>query len=295
MSPRPSDNVALSLPQNDCSILATPRLYFFLGMGARQRNPLHRALEVLHVMVASTGRQWGVREIARAVGMPPSTTHRILALMKSEGLVAADPQTGGYELGPQFHRLAVLATPHNPLREIAMPVMTALVDRCNETALLGLYEPIRREMMFVASVESEHPLRYVIGLNEWIPIHAGASGLAILAFLPENERREILDQVSWQQPFTPATLTDPKRLEDEIQKIQRQGYALTIGQRIDGIVGIAAPIRDARSRVIGDLTIAMPESRFSVHLEPHLAELVISYSGQISRQLGWHRDEKPVG
>lgn len=69
-----------------------------------------------------------------------------------------------------------------------------------------------------------------MAINKWIPVHASASGLAAMAFLPEPAR------------ITNATITDPQVLEDELAKIRRRGYALFRGQRTKGAVAIAAPI-----------------------------------------------------
>jgi DNA-binding IclR family transcriptional regulator len=63
--------------------------------------------------------------------------------------------------------------------------MRRLVDSCNETALLGVYDPAQQQMMLALSVDSTHTLRYAVELNSWVPVHAGASRLAILSFLDD--------------------------------------------------------------------------------------------------------------
>ena len=80
-----------------------------------------------------------------------------------------------------------LAAAKAPIRQAALHPMRRLVDACNETALLGIYDRTRQQMIFVVTVESTHELRVVTPLNRWLPIHVGASGLAILAFLEPDE------------------------------------------------------------------------------------------------------------
>jgi IclR family acetate operon transcriptional repressor len=163
--------------------------------------------------------------------------------------------------------------------------MQSLVAGCNETAFLGLYDPARLEMVLAASVESLHPLRYVVRLHEWVPIHAGASGLAIMAFLPESERQAIISRTAL-RPFTDRTITEPQTLEKELARTRQRGYAFTRSQRIPGAVGLAAPIFGPDSRVVGDLILTIPEHRFSQKKESCLATLVLEHTKQLTLAIG---------
>jgi len=148
------------------------------------RNPVRKALRVLRLMADAPGRGWGVREVSQALSLPPSTTHRILNTLNLEGLVQGDAAPGRYRLGLEFLQIAWKATAGFPIREVALPIMRQIVARCNETAVLGVYDPARLKMMFLASVESSHPLRYVATgpfRRKWASHHGfstwgGASG-----------------------------------------------------------------------------------------------------------------------
>jgi IclR family acetate operon transcriptional repressor len=140
-------------------------------------------------------------------------------------------------------------------------------------------------MMFVAAVNSSHPLRYVVPINEWIPVYAGASGLAIMAFLPPEERRAIIARTKL-APVTERTITDPMVLEKELARIRARGYAYSRGQRTVGAVGIAAPIWGPDGRVMGDLTVSVPEPRFDERKLPAFARLAIHHAQRIMEHLG---------
>lgn len=249
------------------------------------RNPVRKALQVLRLMADAPGREWGVREVSQALRLPPSTTHRILSILDLEGLVQSDATPGRYRLGLEFLRIAWQATARFPIREIALPIMREMVARCNETAVLGVYERARMEMILVASVESSHPLRYVIELNSWQPVHAGASGLVIMAFLPEMERRAIVSRTKL-APVTERTITDPEVLEAELARIRQRGYAVTHGQRVVGAVGIAAPIWGPTGRVFGDIVITVPEQRFDPSSDLQLGQLTVEFGNKITTALG---------
>ncbi len=251
--------------------------------GRETRDPVARAFAILLWMVDAAGASWGLREIATGVAMHPSTLHRVLAHLQEGGFIQQEPETGRYSLGLGFLRLAWKAADRNSVREVALPELKGLVDATGETALLALYDPSRREMMLAATVDSPHPIRQVRQLAEWLPITAGATGLAILAFLPETEQRAILAQPI--PALTPQTTTDRAALEQVIARVRAQGYALTRGERTPGAVGVAAPIFGTGGRTIGSIGITLPEQRFRPEDEQQQAKRVIGAARTITEQL----------
>jgi IclR family acetate operon transcriptional repressor len=181
--------------------------------------------------------------------------------------------------------LAYLTIAHVPIRQAALTHMRRLTDACNETSLLGLYESMRQEMMFGAIMESSHPLRYSVELNKWLPVYAGASGLAIMAYLSEAEIAMIIDRTRL-APITSRSITERYRLESEFQKIRERGYAITRGQRILDAVGLAAPVFGSGGEVIGDICLTIPEVRFDQNCESGIAALLMECAEQVTRAIG---------
>lgn len=138
-------------------------------------------------------------------------------------------------------------------------------------------------MMFSLSIESAHPLRYVLQLNIGLSVHTGASGLAILAFLPEEDRREILEK---QLGASPDTGEDTQRLTERLAEIQRKGYASSRAERIIVAVAVATPVFGPSGEVFGDVGVTIPESRFEEADEPALAELVMPSAEILSASMG---------
>jgi IclR family acetate operon transcriptional repressor len=248
-----------------------------------ERNPVNKALRLLIWMIDNVDDEVGVRTVATNLRFPPSTTHRLLAILESNGLVSRT-ETGKYRLGLEVMRLAWTVTGRSSIMDVARPHLEELVRQSNETAVLGLYDYQRRQMMFVLTVDADQSLRYVIKENEWMPVHAGASGLAILAFLPDSDRRMVLSSTPLAR-LTDKTLVKPRQLEDAIAQIRSQGYSITHEQRTKDAVGIAAPVW-GYERVLGDVLITVPEFRFEPAMEKGLAELAISTANAISAQLG---------
>ncbi len=247
------------------------------------RDPVARAFAVLLWMVDAAGKSWGLREIATGVAMHPSTLHRVLAHLQTDGLVQQEPETGRYRLGLGFLRLAWKAADHHPVREVALPWLKELVNSTGETALFALFDPTRQEMMLAATMDSPHPIRQIRQIAEWLPVTAGATGLAILAFLPEAEQRAILGRPL--PALTSQTTTDRVALEQALVRVRQQGYALTRGERTPGAVGIGSPIFGPVGQIIGSVGITLPEQRFRSEDERQQAERVIVAARKITEQL----------
>jgi IclR family acetate operon transcriptional repressor len=249
------------------------------------RNPIGRAFRILSWMAPRGDGPWGVREIAKGVGMNPSTVHRLLGLLEEEGLVRQDDPGGGYHLGTELLRLAWTAAGTHPVRAAAVPHMRTLVEASGETATLGLYDPVRGQTCVVAVVESDAPFRFVSRLHEWRDLHTGASGRAVMAFLPEPERRAIVERTRL-APATEHTITDPGELEQVLADVRSRGYAFSQEERRLGGIGIAAPVFGPAGQVVGEVGLSVPTQRFAAEDEQRLASLVVDCAARISTELG---------
>lgn len=253
---------------------------------SRRRQPLARGMELLTVMVDSGQDTHGVRELATRVGVSPSTVHRLITDLEKLGLVSRLPN-GSYRLGLEFLRLAWTTTQRYPVQALSTDTLHALTKDSGESSFFGVYSEQRREMMFTLTVESAHPLRYTLPLRQWLPLHAGASGLAILAFLPEEVQREIA--AGPLPALTDRTVTDASGLLGRLSTIRKDGYAITHGERIDGAIAIAAPVFGPSGSVIGSTGLTLPEARFNAAHSSSLAGLVRSAAEDLSDLLAGSR------
>lgn len=117
------------------------------------RNPITKVLRALSWLIEEPSGSTGVREMATALGLSPSSAHRLLTALADEGFVRQDAVSSRYHLGVEFYRLANIAAAKAPIRLAALKHMQRLVEACNETALLGIYDDLRQEMIFAARVE----------------------------------------------------------------------------------------------------------------------------------------------
>lgn len=252
--------------------------------GTKLRDPVSRVLDSLIWMISEAPTPAGVREMADALGIPPSAAHRALVALTGRGLLEQNG-AGRYKLSVEALRLARLAINRFPLAQVAQPFLKGLFEACNETVLLGILDSNRNEMMFGAAIESNSPLRYVVRVNEWMPLHLGASGLAILAFLPPDLHDAAVERAIRERASS-GVGRSMDELMSEIETVRQRGYAFTTGQRIPGAVGFAAPIFQLKRAIIGDVCLTVPEYRFVRSREDQLAGLVMECARAISAELG---------
>lgn len=248
------------------------------------RDPIGKAFALLKWFMDDPERVAGVRECATSFGIAPSSAHRLLGALVREDFLQRT-RDGRFKLGMEALRLSHLVVERLPIREIALRHMRRLVEACNETLYLGLYDPGRQEIFFGTSLESTHRLRYVVDTEHWVPVYVGASGLAVMAFLPPQERKSIVARTRL-APLTDRTITEPYRLEQALEEIRRKGYAFSRGQRIVGAVGLAAPIFGGSGSVVGDISMSVPEQRFDPSSEGLLAEMLLECCAAITREIG---------
>lgn len=253
-------------------------------MAKPERKPIGKTLRALSWLAESSASEVGVRQLAAAMKIAPSSAHRILLALSEAGFVRQDGKTQRYMLGGEFLRLAHLAVAKAPLRQAAVEAMRRLVERCNEPALLAVYDDVRREMIFAASVEPAHASQSAIQLNTWIPVRTGASGLAILAFLEDAEIQSVIRRVNVTPPAD-RIFGERDHLQTELATVRRQGYALTRCQLIAGAVGLAAPIFNGNGKVVGDICVTVPEQRFGEGSKDRLIDALLGSVHEVTKKI----------
>ena len=229
--------------------------------------------------------EWGVRDLARSTGIPRSAIHRIVHDMTSRGLLTEQPG-GRFGIGPDLARIGILVAARVDVRRIGRPILERVAAELGETVVLALYDPSRRQFSAVDAVETNHPIRYIWeSLRDWSDVHLGSSGKGILAFLPDAEREAIIERLP--DPIPGRRALTKVALRDQLAGARRDGYVVSHGERFEGAVGVAAPIRDASGRVVGDLIGTWPDNRTDPRKERHAGAVIRAAGNELSGRLGW--------
>jgi len=111
-------------------------------------------------------------------------------------------------------------------------------------------------------------------------------GKAILAFLPESERNELLGRLEL-IANTPTTITDPNTLIEELTTIKARKYSIDNEESEEGVRCVGAPIFDYNRNVLGAISVSGPAYRLSESRLIALSTLVMDTAMTISGRLGY--------
>jgi DNA-binding IclR family transcriptional regulator len=224
--------------------------------GGRPIASVARALALLEALRESE-RDLGVNELARRIGVSPSTASRLLATLESAGMVQRD-EHGPFRLGLGLVTLADRVLARLDLRALARPVLVELMERTGETATLSV--PGEREAITVDSVPSQASVVSMARLGRPSVAHATAVGKVMLAFgggagLASLPRERDLTAL------TEHTITDRARLAKEVLAVRQRGYGTVFGEREPDVNAIAAPVFDRAGALAAILGLQGPANR----------------------------------
>ncbi len=214
-------------------------------------------------------------EISKQVGLAPSTALRIVTTLVNNNFLAKNEETQKYCLGYNIAQLGLLCFYNMDLRDISKPYMYRLKDIYNES--VSLYTTQGNYRVCIERIESTHPLRRVVNIGDNLPLTRGASGRLLLAYMEKEVIRYLLED-------------DPYTTEEAIVRVRQLGYAVSQGEREEGVTSIAAPIFNAQNKVIAALSISGPSIRFAEEEMPERINSVKECAEKVSLELG-HKKE----
>jgi DNA-binding IclR family transcriptional regulator len=239
---------------------------------------VERAVDVLEALAVADG-ELGTNELARRTGVNPSTVSRLLATLAARGYVTHVEESGRYRLGLRLLQLGNVVVAGLDLRDAARAHLERLVEETGETATLSV--PGERDAITVDFVQSGSSVQSVATLGRPSVGHATAAGKVLLAFggaaLPTGRLER----------FTPRTLTDPRKLAAELERVRTQGWAQAAGERERDLNAIAAPSFGAAGRLAAILGVQGPEGRFGRGARRAALEPLLSSARAVSEALGW--------
>ena len=185
---------------------------------------------------------------------------------------------GAYHLGTMIIKLA-RNVPRKRLQDIALSFMQKLSAKTGEAICLSTLHSYQG--VCVERVEAQHTLRVSHDLGAIFPLHAGASGKILLAYLDRKTQETIIRDIGLRR-FSPTTITDRKKLYAELAQIRKQGYALSDGEVIPGTFGIGVPVMSCTNKVVAALSLSAPTDRMKSRNNQQIISLVVQTAKKIS-------------
>ena len=233
-------------------------------------SALQKATLVLDALLESD-RPVSLADVSAKLDLPRQTVHRVVRQLEDLDLVRRDFERDHYSVGSRMISLSLGALRSAARLAPMRGVLTQLVDDLGETCNVGVME--RDAVVYIDRVECDWPLRLQLSAGSRVSIHATAIGKLLLAHLPSRTRKRILESAPL-TAYTETTITDPVRLEDELKRIRRDGFAANNEENLAGLIALAVPIHDAEGRVIAGLAVHAPAARLTLDAaEAHLPRL----------------------
>lgn len=195
-------------------------------------------------------------ELSEAAGVAKSTVHRHLqSLRRHEYVVQEDDE---YYIGTRFLELGEFARSRLDVYDLVQSRLRDIADETGERAQFLVEE--HGYGVFVSKEAGENAVDAGAKVGWHFPIHISAGGKAILAEMPEEDVRAIIDRHGLPE-VTEKAITDEDRLMDELETIRERGYAFNDEESIIGVRAVGVSMCGPNNEVLGGLTVTGPSHR----------------------------------
>jgi IclR family transcriptional regulator, acetate operon repressor len=225
-----------------------------------ESHGMRSVLTALRLLETVAERQpVGVSDLSRALAMPKSSVQRSVQTLHEAGWLRP---TGGeptrWQISYKALTVGLAGVAASGLQEIALQEMRPLRDATGETVHLAM--PEGHELVVIGRLDGTQPLRTFLPIGIRAPLHAAASGRAMLAAMDDAEIEKILAVGIHQH--TDRTKLEPAEIWEELARTRARGYAVNEGEWRAGIGAIGAVVRGRDHRPNAGISVSMPLARF---------------------------------
>ena len=237
-----------------------------------------RAIRILTALQGA--RRMSLSELAARLELAPSTTHGIVRTLVEHGMVVQERGSNRYQLGPAVLRLGNVYLDTLELRSKTIPWAEDLARRTGLAVRTGVL--LIDDVVIIHHEPRPDGSRQMPEVGIVIPVHASALGKAMLAFLPEDERRVL--SVRALRSMTGETITSPDELRGQLDEVRASGLAAEQDEAVIGESALASPVFDSSGAAVGAIGVVIASGG---DLALHDARGVVRETARaLSRELG---------
>lgn len=215
---------------------------------------IERTFEIVKLVKERDGAR--VSQVAEELDMPRSTAHNYLGTLCEEGYLVKDGDE--YRIGLQFLGLGGHAASRQPGYQLLRTKVNQLADETKERAQVIAEENGRG--IYIYEMTCSNAVQTDVQIGKHVHLHTTSAGKAILAHLPEERLKQIIDY--WGLPErTEYTITDEEELRNSLQNIRGCGYAFNDEERIKGQRAVGVPVLDEKNDIVTALSVSGPKNR----------------------------------
>ncbi len=246
-------------------------------------NSIQRAFDILELFNYDV-RELGISDIARELGLHKSTVHRIVTTLESKGILEQNPDSGKYRLGLKLYRLGLFVFDDNELIALSDTSLKKLADETGETSNLVIMDGCMT--VYIAQRESSRMVRMFTKPGARVYPHCSGAGKVLLSEMDQKDIQLIIDSNGF-PAYTNNTITSRNRLLDELKDVRAKGYAIDNGEREEGVMCIAAPVRNRHGVITAAISISGPANRFGQERLNGLIDKILVQAGETSHRMGY--------
>ncbi|MGE4336259.1 MAG: IclR family transcriptional regulator, partial [Pigmentiphaga sp.] len=219
--------------------------------GVTEIGTLARAMHLLRLLATAGRRGLGLTELAQTTGLPHPTAHRLLRQLIDERMASQDESTRRYRLGRMAFELGLAATAMYDLRGACHGPLRELAERVGDTVYLTVRSGL--ESVCEDRYEGPSPIRvFTLDIGSRRPLGQGAGGLAILSFLPDDERDQVLEAVVVR--MTHDGVMAGTVLRQAVVMCRRRGYAWIRDRVTEGVSAVGVPLFDSLGQPVAAIS-----------------------------------------
>jgi len=217
------------------------------GPGRSYTAPaLEKGFDILEVLADAPGGLT-ISEIAQRLERSISEVFRIIIVMERRQWLHKDPDSDRYAVSYRVLDVAFRATPAQMLARAAAPVMFELAGAVGQSCHLVIRAEDRA--LVVQRQENPGPVGFGIRLGAVVDLATSCSGHVLLAFLPPDQREEVLAILRRPRGLSRA------RLEQRLAQVREQGFEMQPSARTEGVTDLSHPVFGFDGQVAAALTI----------------------------------------
>ncbi|GAB2966294.1 IclR family transcriptional regulator [Amycolatopsis acidiphila] len=219
-------------------------------------SSVDNALQLVRLLAQH--RALRLSEVADLLGVAPSTAHRLLNSLRTQGFAEQRSRNGPYCPGPVLEELGLASLNRMDVRQVVRPMLEQLWTATGETVSLGVLEG--RHIRFVDGIEGNRTVRVGNRTGVLIPAHCTAAGKAIMAVLSEVEFDRRFAGRSLERRTT-ASISGWPQLTRELAAIRKAGFAMNVEEGENGVSAVGAAVRDLMGAPVASINVVLPSSR----------------------------------
>jgi IclR family acetate operon transcriptional repressor len=236
-----------------------------------------KAIEVLE-LISNSPEGLTLTEICRQMNFGTSATYHLLNTLKHCRMIEQDKRSKCYHVGFEVFRIAEQGKRQNLLGNIAKSHLEQLQQIVHETSSLAILDDI--DMRCVEQSEAQRELRMFSKPGVSIPFYCTAGGKLLVSLQPRDCWMNYISRVRFEK-CTKNTIVSVDDLVSELEITRERGYGIDNEERAEGIVCIAAPVRDHDGEPIAAISISAPAYRMKDRID-EVAGHVIAAGEELS-------------